>query len=67
MRNMFLRRYLNWTKRRIIDLNSNSEYNKIMLSLIRRVMPTVIAHQIIGVQPLNNLVSQIHTLRTRYK
>lgn len=40
--------------------------NKIMLPLIRRVMPTVIANDIMGVQPMTGPVGQIHTLRVRY-
>jgi len=40
--------------------------NKVMLPLIRRVMPTVIANDIMGVQPMTGPVGQIHTLRVRY-
>ena len=40
--------------------------NKVMLPLIRRVMPTVIANEILGVQPMTGPVGQIHTLRVRY-
>lgn len=40
--------------------------NKIMLPLIRRIMPTVIANEIMGVQPMTGPVGQIHTLRVRY-
>ncbi len=40
--------------------------NKVVLPVIRRVMPTVIANEIIGVQPLTGPVAQIHTLRVRY-
>jgi hypothetical protein len=40
--------------------------NKVILPVIRRVMPTVIANEIIGVQPLTGPVAQIHTLRVRY-
>ena len=39
---------------------------KVILPVIRRVMPTVIANEIIGVQPMSGPVSQIHTLRVRY-
>jgi len=34
--------------------------------VIRRVMPTVIANEIVGVQPMTGPVGQIHTLRVRY-
>jgi len=40
--------------------------NKVILPVIRRVMPTVIANEIIGVQPMSGPVGQIHTLRVRY-
>ena len=40
--------------------------NRVILPVIRRVMPTVIANEIIGVQPMTGPVSQIHTLRVRY-
>ena len=40
--------------------------NRVILPVIRRVMPTVIAHEIIGVQPMTGPVAQIHTLRVRY-
>jgi hypothetical protein len=40
--------------------------NKVILPVIRRVMPTVIANEIIGVQPISGPVAQIHTLRVRY-
>ena len=40
--------------------------NKVILPVIRRVMPTVIANELIGVQPMVGPVGQIHTLRVRY-
>jgi hypothetical protein len=40
--------------------------NKVILPVLRRVMPTVIANEIIGVQPMTGPVGQIHTLRFRY-
>lgn len=40
--------------------------NKVILPVIRRVMPSVIANEIIGVQPMTGPVAQIHTLRVRY-
>jgi len=40
--------------------------NKVMLPLIRRVMPSVIANEIMGVQPMTGPVGQINTLRVRY-
>lgn len=40
--------------------------NKVILPVIRRVMPTVIANELVGVQPMVGPVGQIHTLRVRY-
>jgi len=40
--------------------------NRVILPVIRRVMPTVIANEIVGVQPMNGPIAQIHTLRVRY-
>jgi len=40
--------------------------NKVILPVIRRVMPTVIANEILGVQPMTGPVGQIHTMRVRY-
>ena len=40
--------------------------NRVILPVIRRVMPTVIANDIVGVQPMTGPVGQIHTLRVRY-
>lgn len=40
--------------------------NKVILPVIRRVMPGVIANEIVGVQPMPGPVAQIHTLRVRY-
>jgi hypothetical protein len=37
--------------------------NRVILPVIRRVMPTVIANEIVGVQPMTGPVAQIHTLR----
>jgi len=38
----------------------------VILPVIRRVMPTVIANELVGVQPMTGPVGQIHTLRVRY-
>lgn len=37
-----------------------------LLPLIRKVVPTMIANQIIGVQPMTAPTGQIHTMRTSY-
>jgi hypothetical protein len=43
-----------------------SSLNRVILPVIRRVMPTVIANELVGVQPMTGPVGQIHTLRVRY-
>ncbi len=43
-----------------------AQLNKVILPVIRRVMPTVIANEIVGVQPMAGPISQIHTLRVSY-
>ena len=40
--------------------------NRVILPVIGRVMPTVIANELVGVQPMTGPVGQIHTLRVRY-
>jgi len=40
--------------------------NRVILPVIRRVMPTVIANEIVGVQPMSSNIAQINTLRVRY-
>ena len=40
--------------------------NRVIIPVIRRVMPTVIANELVGVQPMTGPVGQIHTLRVRY-
>jgi hypothetical protein len=40
--------------------------NQVVLPLIRRVLPGVIANEIVGVQPLSGPYGQIHTLRFKY-
>lgn len=40
--------------------------NKVMMPLIKRVMPTVMAHELVGVQPLTGPTGTITTMRIRY-
>jgi len=40
--------------------------NRVILPVIRRVMPTVIANELVGVQPMTGPVGQIQILRVRY-
>lgn len=43
-----------------------AQLNKVILPVMRRVMPTVIANEIVGVQPMTGPIAQIHTMRVRY-
>ena len=40
--------------------------NKVIMPLIKRVMPTVMAHELVGVQPLTGPSGLITTMRIRY-
>ena len=40
--------------------------NRVILPVLRRVMQTVIANEIVGVHPMQGPLCQIHTLRVRY-
>lgn len=40
--------------------------NKVMMPLIKRVMPTIMAHELVGVQPLTGPSGLITTMRIRY-
>ena len=37
-----------------------------LIPIIRRIVPTVIANEIVGVQPMTGSIGQINTLRVRY-
>jgi hypothetical protein len=62
------------TKKHLVENSSSgatasgnvATLNRVILPVIRRVMPTVIANEIVGVQPMTGPVAQIHTLRVRY-
>ena len=41
--------------------------NRVILPVIRRVMPTVIANEIVGVQPMTGPVGQIHTPKSKIR
>jgi hypothetical protein len=43
-----------------------SGYRKILMPMIRRVIPGTIASEIVGVQPMSGPVSQVYTLRYKY-
>ena len=40
--------------------------NRVILPMIRRVLPGVIAHEIVGVQPLPGPWGQVHSLKVKY-
>ena len=61
------RKYLNETSAAGSTTAGNvATLNRVILPVIRRVMPTVIANELVGVQPMTGPVGQIHTLRVRY-
>ena len=61
------RKYLNETSAAGSTTAGNvATLNIVILPVIRRVMPTVIANELVGVQPMTGPVGQIHTLRVRY-
>jgi hypothetical protein len=61
------KRYLSETATTGASASGNiAVLNKVILPVIRRVMPTTIANELVGVQPMQGPVSQIHTLRVRY-
>lgn len=40
--------------------------NKVLLPILRRVIPGVIANELVGIQPMAGPVGQIHTMKIRY-
>ena len=40
---------------------------KILLSVIRKIMPSIIARQLAGVQPMQGPVGSVHSLRSRLR
>ena len=42
---------------------TNNQLNPVLLPVIRRVMPNIIAHQIVGVQPMTGPVGSIFSMR----
>ena len=43
-----------------------SEYGKVLLPIIRKVLPNLIAADIVGVQPMSGATGQLFTLKHRY-
>lgn len=43
------------------------QLNKVILPIIRRAMPSVIANSIIGVQPMTAPSAQVYTMKFRYE
>lgn len=43
------------------------EFDPVIIPIIRRVMPNIIAQDIIGVSPMTGPISDIFTLRVKYK
>lgn len=48
------------------DIDSTKDFQKVILPIIRRVMPTIIAQDIIGVSPMVGPHESIAKLRARY-
>lgn len=48
------------------NIDSASDFAKVILPVIRRVMPTIIAQDIIGVSPMVGPYESIAKLRARY-
>jgi len=43
-----------------------AEFDPVLIALVRRSMPNIIAHDIIGVQPMTGPTGQIFALKSRY-
>ena len=63
--NSHQRRISRRAKRTALSLMLASS-RSVLLPLIRKVFPTMIANQIMGVQPMTAPTGQIHTMRVRY-
>jgi hypothetical protein len=63
--NSHQRRITRRAKRAALSLMLASS-RSVLLPLIRKVVPRMIANQILGVQPMTAPTGQIHTLRVRY-
>lgn len=50
----------------LCDINDDTTFGKVIVPIIRRVMPNVIASDILGVQPMTGPVSQVFSLRSRH-
>jgi len=44
-----------------------SDFEKIVMPMIRRIIPGTIAHEIMGVQPMQESTGKIFTIRPEYK
>ncbi len=48
------------------ELTPEVKFQKVLISLVRRSVPTLIANSIIGVQPMTGKTSAVFALKTRY-
>ena len=48
------------------SVSLNNTFNKVVIPLLRRTLPNIIANDIIGVSPMAAPAGQIFSLRTRY-
>ncbi|MCK9532973.1 MAG: hypothetical protein M0R77_21075 [Gammaproteobacteria bacterium] len=68
---MIINKIKNWLKYWFGTFPSLNEackpqYDKVILPIIRRVMPSIIAHDICGVQPMTGPTASIFSLRSKY-
>jgi len=49
-----------------IDIMMNRRFRKVLLPIIQRVLPSIIAQQLIGIQPMTGPVASVYSLRYSY-
>lgn len=58
--------HIKYRMKYLVGVKMGSAFSNIVLPIIRRVMPQVIANEIIGVQPMAAPAAQVFTLKYRY-
>lgn len=53
-------------RRRFVKDEDRRKLNKVMIPLIRKQLPSIIANQIVGVQPMTGSMTNIFKLKTKY-
>ena len=59
-------KHIMWRMKYLVGVDMLSPFKKVMLPIIRRVMPKLIAQELVGVQPMAGPVGQVMTLKHRY-